>query len=235
MTRFRADFALIFSHQHELDAFLGTLSFYAREGERYTARFHGLDLTMVQSAEPGRMAVRAIDVWNPRFLVFVDSGGSVAVTDLTIDGQRPAAFLTEAARQLSPLGAPGEKDLELVYSTFVPRSVPGVLLVSAPIAFVGELLKQVAQDESPRVNAVLPRPERRADAAPSERSAFCRQYASLWEPLAAYFDIPLSDRRRFRPGAECEDVWDWLAERQMLAGLEMALVTCTRRSPACSS
>ena len=49
-----------------------------------------------------------------------------------------------------------------------------------------------------------------------------------WEDLADYFDIPLADRARFRPGRECQDIWEWLELRQRLGGLVDALRRISR-------
>jgi hypothetical protein len=49
-----------------------------------------------------------------------------------------------------------------------------------------------------------------------------------WEELADYYDIPLDERKRFRRGRECQDIWNWLENRKKLGGLPDALKTIGR-------
>jgi nucleoside phosphorylase len=66
----------------------------------------------------------------------------------------------------------------------------------------------------------------RIDAKPySGRSklGLCKRMGSDWEDLADYFDIPLDERKRFRQGRECQDIWQWLENRKKLGGLPDAL------------
>jgi len=66
----------------------------------------------------------------------------------------------------------------------------------------------------------------RVDAKPySGRSkiGLCGRMDDNWEDLADYYDIPLADRKLFRPGRECQDIWKWLENRKKLGGLPEAL------------
>jgi hypothetical protein len=49
-----------------------------------------------------------------------------------------------------------------------------------------------------------------------------------WEDLADYYDIPLDERKHFRRGRECQDIWKWLENRKKLGGLPDALKTIGR-------
>jgi len=51
----------------------------------------------------------------------------------------------------------------------------------------------------------------------------CRRLSKDWSDLADYFDIPEHHRRRFRQGYECQEIWEWLRERDQLYSLRSAL------------
>jgi nucleoside phosphorylase len=57
----------------------------------------------------------------------------------------------------------------------------------------------------------------------------CKRMTHEWEDLADYYDIPLSDRRVFRQGRECQDLWSWLEMRKKLASLPDALTAVGRK------
>lgn len=83
----------------------------------------------------------------------------------------------------------------------------------------------------PVPTSVLKEQATRLDAKPySSRSklGLCKRMANEWEDLADYYDIPLDERRRFRRGRECQDVWEWLENRKKLDGLPDALKTIGR-------
>jgi nucleoside phosphorylase len=63
--------------------------------------------------------------------------------------------------------------------------------------------------------------ERRDEKPYSSKSklGLCRHMNHEWEDLADYYDIPLSERRVFRPGRECQDLWNWLEVRRKLGSL----------------
>ena len=44
-----------------------------------------------------------------------------------------------------------------------------------------------------------------------------------WPDLADVVGVPSSDMRRFRPGDEAREVWDWLAGRGRIGDLPAAL------------
>lgn len=51
----------------------------------------------------------------------------------------------------------------------------------------------------------------------------CGRLGDDWEDLADYFDIPENHLRRFKPGRECQRIWEWLRQRKKLDGLKDAL------------
>jgi len=51
----------------------------------------------------------------------------------------------------------------------------------------------------------------------------CRRLGRDWVNLADYFDIPEHHRRRFTQGHECQDIWEWITERDRLYVLKSAL------------
>ena len=63
--------------------------------------------------------------------------------------------------------------------------------------------------------------ERRDEKPYSGKSkiGLCKRMNHEWEDLADYYDIPLSDRRLFRQGRECQDFWNWLEVRKKLGSL----------------
>jgi hypothetical protein len=71
----------------------------------------------------------------------------------------------------------------------------------------------------------------RIDAKPySGRSklGLCGRIGDNWEDLADYYDVPLSDRKKFRHGKECQDLWEWLENRKKLGSLPEALEAIMR-------
>ncbi len=71
----------------------------------------------------------------------------------------------------------------------------------------------------------------RRDAKPyssKSKIGLCRRMGDSWEDLADYYDIPLDERRTFRRGRQCQDVWAWLELRRKLDGLSDALDTIGR-------
>ena len=52
----------------------------------------------------------------------------------------------------------------------------------------------------------------------------CQLLGDYWEDIANWFEIPLSDRRRFQHGREPERVWEWLEVRDKINELKDALV-----------
>ncbi len=66
----------------------------------------------------------------------------------------------------------------------------------------------------------------RVDAKPySGRSkiGLCGRMDDEWEDLADYYDIPLADRKLFRSGRECQEIWKWLENRKKLDSLPEGL------------
>ena len=51
----------------------------------------------------------------------------------------------------------------------------------------------------------------------------CRRLGDDWSDLADYFEIPEYHRRRFTKGRECQDILEWLRERDRLHSLAGAL------------
>ncbi|WP_130472516.1 hypothetical protein [Candidatus Magnetaquicoccus inordinatus] len=62
----------------------------------------------------------------------------------------------------------------------------------------------------------------------------CRRLGENWEDVADSLDpsVPASDRRRFRPGNECQDLWTWLEIRGRLSELSDALRNAGREELA---
>lgn len=56
----------------------------------------------------------------------------------------------------------------------------------------------------------------------------CQRLGDDWSDLADYLDIPVYDRRRFTKGRECQDVLEWLRERDRLHSLAGALEVIER-------
>jgi hypothetical protein len=65
--------------------------------------------------------------------------------------------------------------------------------------------------------------------AAQSKLGLCKRMAQEWEDLADYYDIPLSDRRVFRQGRECQDLWNWLEMRKKLGSLPDALTAAGRK------
>jgi len=72
--------------------------------------------------------------------------------------------------------------------------------------------------------------ERRDEKPYSAKSklGLCRRMSHEWEDLADYYDIPLNDRRTFRLGRECQDLWMWLEIRRKLGSLPEGLKSIGR-------
>ncbi|NER21298.1 MAG: 5'-methylthioadenosine/S-adenosylhomocysteine nucleosidase [Symploca sp. SIO1B1] len=51
----------------------------------------------------------------------------------------------------------------------------------------------------------------------------CRRLSKDWKDLADYFDIPEYKRARFSQGYECQEIWEWLQDRNQLHRLRKAL------------
>lgn len=51
----------------------------------------------------------------------------------------------------------------------------------------------------------------------------CRKLGNNWSDLADYLEIPEYERRRFTKGRECQDILEWLRERDRLHSLTGAL------------
>ena len=52
---------------------------------------------------------------------------------------------------------------------------------------------------------------------------FCRRLGKSWLDLADYFEIPEYDRDRFQQGYECQEILEWLRQRNQLNNLKSAL------------
>jgi nucleoside phosphorylase len=66
----------------------------------------------------------------------------------------------------------------------------------------------------------------RSDAPPPQGTAkieLCRRLGADWEDLADLFYIPPYQRQTFRHGKECQDIWAWLQNRELLHLLPQAL------------
>ena len=57
---------------------------------------------------------------------------------------------------------------------------------------------------------------------------FCKKLGDSHRDLAFYLGIPRKDRNRWEPGAECEEILEWLENRDRLHDLQEALVEIER-------
>lgn len=59
--------------------------------------------------------------------------------------------------------------------------------------------------------------------AGSSKVEFCSRLGDDWKRLADSLEIQPADQRRFEPGDEARDIWEWLENRKRLQGLPTAL------------
>lgn len=125
--------------------------------------------------------------------LFVKGISDWADPDKSDDGWRPYAADAAAALVFDLLGA----------GTFSPRRVAGAVVSQSG---GGDLLK-----DTPFSGQI--------------KFALCQRLDVNWEDVANLLvpPVPTSDRRRFRPGRECEDLWVWLEVRERLKELPDAL------------
>ena len=124
----------------------------------------------------------------------------------------PAFFIAKA---ICDWANAAKDDSWQAYAASVSAAFIAALIAKIPAGFQG--VKQQAQ---------------RANQRPysgKSKLGLCGRMGDSWEDLADYFDIPLSDRRQFRPGRECQDLWNWLEMRKRLGGLADALKTINRQ------
>lgn len=76
---------------------------------------------------------------------------------------------------------------------------------------LGRLQNQAAQPSQPA--------QRLSPYNGRNKLDLCDSMGEDWRRLADYFDIPLSDRDKFKQGWECQNIWEWLERRKKLAGL----------------
>ncbi len=125
--------------------------------------------------------------------LFVKGISDWANPDKSDDGWRPYAADAAAALVFDLLGA----------GAFSPRRVAGAIVSqSGGIDILGD-----------------------TSSSGQIKFALCQRLDVNWEDVANVLvpPIPTSDRRRFRQGRECEDLWVWLEVRERLKELPDAL------------
>lgn len=80
-------------------------------------------------------------------------------------------------------------------------------------------------DLMPFQSTQRPQAQKKTVQSFSHRSkiGLCGRMGDSWEDLADWYDIPLSDRARFRLGRECQDIWNWLLQRGRLDNISDGL------------
>ena len=58
---------------------------------------------------------------------------------------------------------------------------------------------------------------------PKLKYEFCQRLGDSLKNLALYLGIPLKERKTWQPGSECEEILEWLKNRDRLKELPEAL------------
>ena len=83
-------------------------------------------------------------------------------------------------------------------------------------------------------------PHKNTDVTPNDKETslvlsgkikiqFCRRLGADWQELADYLEIPAYRRHQFQQGRECQNILEWLEERQKLQTLKEALNVLDRQ------
>jgi nucleoside phosphorylase len=151
-------------------------------------------------------------------------------------------FVQELQSTWSKLAAVEMEGYGAALATYAVETAPGFLLIKAlsdwsnsdkndnwrhyACAVSAAFFKRIVQTFSFGPSPDDSRQPHKAGRNPlpgKKKIELCRNLGANWRDLADYFDIPLWERDRFRPGWECQEIWEWLQRRNKLDGLPEGL------------